>query len=174
MRLCFSTKRLSDKQQYRSGPADAGSTAAFFDGGVVHVSFRYRIAWRCVSDKKEYPAPESGRDAADSALSWYSPVRRLCDAQRHFDSCRFGCGFLRCGGYRRTMVGKSRSGDRSGMCGEPISSRGRPHKSNRHCTESGKSDHGSGGCTERRCPCCPRRQSCRGCMHGRWLSRRLR
>ena len=92
---------------------------------------------------------------------------------KNFDSCRFGCGFLRCGGYRRTMAGKNpRPGDRDGVCGEPISSRGRPHKSNRHCTESGKSDHESGGCTERRCPCCPRRQPCRGCTHGRWLSRK--
>lgn len=91
----------------------------------------------------------------------------------YFDSCRFGCGFLRCGGYRRTMAGKSpRPGDRDGVCGEPISSQGRPHKSNRHCTESGKSGHESGGCTERMCPRCPRRQSCRGCTHGRWLSRR--
>lgn len=127
-----------------------------------------------VCSEKEYPAPESGQDAADSALSWCSPVQRLCDAQVYdFDSCRFGCCFLRCGGYRRTMAGKSpRPGDRDGVCGEPISSRGRPHKSNRHCTESGKSDHESEERRGRTCPRCPRRQPCRGCTHGRWLSRR--
>lgn len=117
---------------------------------------------------KKIPAPETGAGGGECGFD-----HGLGERMERFDSCRFGCGFLRCGGYRRTMAGKSpRPGDRDGVCGEPISSHGRPHKSNRHCTESGKSDHESGGCTERRCPCCPRHQSCRGCTHGRWLSRK--
>ena len=138
--------------------------------GAAPELLRYFPARRLMrrAETRKIPAPETGAGVLGTKILCKSSTWRTILIHADLAAVFSGAAVI----AARWQEKNPRPGDRDGVCGEPISSRGRPHKSNRHCTESGKSDHESGGCTERRCPCCPRRQPCRGCTHGRWLSRK--